>query len=284
MRDGRHISRSARDAMRDRAGFSLIELLVVIVIVTLLIGILLPVLGRSRDTAKAVVCLSSVRQLVTANLAYAADNQEILVRAAPPIINFPDTARWHGKRSSPLDAFDPRRGDLSPYFGESGAIKACPLFVAGDDYTDDPMLAFEAGSGGDGYNKGYLGGRVDLFGEADAQSAQHSARLSDIAEPAQTVMFADTAYHSFGGELIAYSFVAPVFWLNAPAWQPDPAPTIHFRHDRHASVGWADGHADAREIAFTRDYASGDFAAQGELWDLGLGYFGPESNQYFDLN
>ncbi|MEM6333206.1 MAG: type II secretion system protein [Planctomycetota bacterium] len=270
--------------MSRRRGFSLIELLIVLVIVALLIGILLPVLGRSRSTAKAVVCLSNVRQLVTANLAYAADHREFLVRAAPTIFDFPDTDRWHGKRDSPLNAFDPRRGDLSPYFGESGAIKACPAFVAGEDYIDDPLLAFEAGCGGYGYNKGYLGGRVDLFGEADAQSAQHSARVSDITEPAETVMFADAAYHSFGGQLIAYSFVEPVFWLNPAPWQPNPDPTIHFRHDRHASVGWADGHADSRKIAFTRDYASGGFAAEGELWQLGIGYFGPQSNRYFDLN
>jgi len=67
--------------MHDREGFTLIELLVVIAIISLLIGLLLPALGRARLTARATVDLSNIRQMELAHTMYASDNKERLIRA-----------------------------------------------------------------------------------------------------------------------------------------------------------------------------------------------------------
>ncbi len=58
------------------AAFTLIELLVVISIIALLVGILLPALGAARETARGVVCQTHLKNLSTAFVAYATDNNQ----------------------------------------------------------------------------------------------------------------------------------------------------------------------------------------------------------------
>jgi len=59
-------------------GFTLVELLVVIGIISVLISMLLPALSRVRDSANTVACQSNMRQLAQMTLIYAAENRGAL--------------------------------------------------------------------------------------------------------------------------------------------------------------------------------------------------------------
>src|SRR3954462_4793608 len=78
-------------AMRQVRAFTLVELLVVIGIVAMLVGILLPVLSRARESARRVACASNMRQLATALVMYANDNHQRFPAAA---YDPPDPADW----------------------------------------------------------------------------------------------------------------------------------------------------------------------------------------------
>lgn len=61
-----------------RAGFTLVELLVVIGIIAMLIAILLPVLQRAKEAAARTVCMSNQRAFMQALYLYAGDNKQWL--------------------------------------------------------------------------------------------------------------------------------------------------------------------------------------------------------------
>src|SRR5947208_16579834 len=67
-----------------RLGITVVELLVVIGIVSLLIGILLPALTKSRAQSQRLKCLANLRSLGQAMCLYANDFRDRLPNGNPP--------------------------------------------------------------------------------------------------------------------------------------------------------------------------------------------------------
>ena len=250
------------------SGFTLIELLVVIAIIAILAAILFPVFGVAKESARKTRCAAQLKQLVAANLAYADDYSGVYVPAASDISGS-NLRRWHGVRPRVGAEFVPGKGPLWAYLGRSGGLKLCPtaLRLKG---------AFEAGCGGFGYNQAYVGGTA--YRNYPPNSHLTASHTGDIANPTRTVMFTDAAITSDAGPM-QYSFAEPPNHVSPDSTTYPTTPSIHFRHNGSANVGWCDGHVSAEKMSFTRPP---NFFYGGNNEKQGIGYFGPDDNSLFD--
>jgi prepilin-type N-terminal cleavage/methylation domain-containing protein len=111
------------------AGFTLIELLVAIAIIAILIGILIPVVGRVKRSAKVTQCASNMRQIGQALTAYRAEHKKWpTVRMMPS--PFLDEAYL-----APYDKTPTLLAALEAYIRPTNGVYQCP--------SDDAGLVFE---------------------------------------------------------------------------------------------------------------------------------------------
>ncbi|MGD1917100.1 MAG: type II secretion system protein [Phycisphaerales bacterium] len=218
--------------------FTLIELLVVIAIVTVLIGILLPALGRAQDVARSAACLSSMRSLAQATHLYAqdyagrmpasthsafADRRQPWAFALAPYLGDDglkgqsDAARWRNyMERSCRCGFDPRRGETPQ--GER-----------------DGYLLFNGSYGLNVYFE-LTRGEVGSTGPAPVRA------IGLLPNPSKTVLFGEVGPGSEGepaGLADHADHVMAHFWTLYSA----PSEVATTRHGSTCGYAFADGHA-----------------------------------------
>jgi prepilin-type processing-associated H-X9-DG protein len=84
----------SRTVRKSYCAFTLIELLVIIVIISILAALLMPALGKARESARRIECVSNLRQLGAALILYTIDNDNHI---PPPLDSSttPNPSPWY---------------------------------------------------------------------------------------------------------------------------------------------------------------------------------------------
>jgi prepilin-type N-terminal cleavage/methylation domain-containing protein/prepilin-type processing-associated H-X9-DG protein len=224
-----------------RRGFSLIELLVVIGIVALLLGVLLPVLGLARQTGRAAVCLSNLRQMSLALHGYSDDHNDRFPLFS--VFEPPRQRYWFGlgDASGPLEnrELDRRRGLISPYLSagvEDGLL--CPAFPY--DHPDF-MRKFRDRACSYGININLAPYQFNAF-----NNPRVPVRRDGIARPSAVMTFADGVQFWQLENRFNEGFYLGIDDLSYS--RPDPLDDpnggfAHFRHGGRTQLSFLDGHA-----------------------------------------
>ena len=236
--------------MRKEKGFTLIELLVVIAVIALLLALLIPVLHSAKEQGQRTVCLSNLKQLTLAWLAYAEEHDGMLVRGEAftqsGTFNFSTGSitvlqeSWVGRafilpesRSELIE--NPNKGALWPYI-QNVDIYRCPRGYTGHAVTYTTV----ASANGPLVDGTYLPiskvGSLEHPGKRVGNTVLRLTRLTDIVSPSagQRAVFMDNCYTP-GGE----DFIIPYLNLH---WYKASPPPLH--HSRGVTLSMADGHAE----------------------------------------
>lgn len=267
MENGNDNINRMRENNRLKAGFTLVEILVVISIIALLMAVLLPALNMARELGRRTVCMANVRRLAISIMLYLDSNDQRFP---------PDRYRWwypqeHNGEPTPYITVGPYRRYrprwiwylnegmgfvINPYkYGTEQEFQNA--LEMDNDYFMCPSLkhykyARSIRNGAYGYNYQYLSNtRPSPSGEGHANYPNSALT---IKTPSSTIVFCDSrgcniphGEHAYlvDPPRMAVSKGARHFSPKSPALGPLKYSPADARHAGKANVAFLDGHAEA---------------------------------------
>ena len=250
---------------RIQSGFTLVELLVVLVVISLLSMIIAPSMGKARGIANNITCSNNLRHLGTGMCLYHSLNRDEFWPCT--LYDTPEsgvTTYFWGSDTDPVDT------SSSPFLKTSNSplsVLWCPEQPWG---TYVPQGGVSEPTTNYGYNAWCLDPpawwRTNAAGTPMRRKKRH-----DINNPGELFVFADSAmYWSPGGVGIMQNstHLEPV----TGTWAQTP--TTHFRHSGRANAVTVEGSVGS--------YGPEGWVFEGQYKDVKLGFVGTENRPHYD--
>ena len=214
------------------AGFTLWELLIVLVIALLFMTVFMPAYRHTREMAWKLYCMNNIREMVYAAHQYAYDHNNEFPPAYQRDYVTRQTVTW--------ESF------LWGTNEHQKLVQQCPTFKGsamwkGDDFT------------GYNYNSSYIGGTLYVRDGMLLDGSMRSAKLFDIKAPSECAIFGDGEYGGGANKFMRSPFPGTLDMDASLAL----GGTQGFRHLGYTNVGFVDGHVESLKKRFTTTAARG---------------------------
>lgn len=238
-----HAARDPRRRARSHAGLTLIELLTVIAVIGILAAILLPVVGKTRETARKAQCISNLRSLHQGTMLWIGDNKG----------RMPDGQLWQDRAT----AASKIRYQISPYLdlykpssdGELSKEKNSLLKCGAADRLN---------SSDSHWGRTYsinVWACPSFDGDPRPDRTAYPQSINQISKPSKMALFMDGAPYQPPGASSGY-------WSNVNETRVQPARTanrLQYPHNGSVNVVYVDGHvgnvSESEMIALAADTA-----------------------------
>lgn len=220
-----------------RRAFTLIELLTVIAIIAILAGILIPVVGRVRESARNSQCASNLRQIGMGMSLFSTDNDGML----PPAVGIPSGEAVEVQWTKWLD-------DYLPQQSTSATAREHPIFLCpSTDYEglehSDIARSYTATASIYGPSASGVLGR-DSRGQRRLNSIENRSSVPMVIEAKR--------YLTGNGSISGLNWTAAR--ADTTAASEEDTTYFDFRHGGRMNVLFADGSVRGQTLADTAQY------------------------------
>lgn len=240
-----------------KRGFTLIEVLVVIAIIAILAAILFPVFAQAKAAAKAIACMSNMRQIGYATQLYLQDYDETwfpsftvstLPGFAPqrPWLGFdnnnaPNNGGFYGNDDAPATG-NPQPGLIDLYL-KSNDVRKCPS-QPNNWQTAYAINGFSSTKPSDYYTTNPEAQGNEYSPTEKIETSVNGFEVSipapntEVEEPTNTMIMWE---HE--ATVPMCNFLQPYDWLSSPPDIPAVRDHFHFLHGSGSNTLWADMHS-----------------------------------------